>query len=93
METLNKNAFALSFIAVIFGLLGFVLGRQAKPQPHGCAMMQMHCPMKNKGQNMHRIMMDEVHGNMDWVEKIDVQKEEGENGEQQIKIKVKTKEE
>lgn len=93
METLNKNAFALSLVAVIFGLLGFVLGRQTKPQPHGCSMMKNHCPMKAEGQKMHMLMMDEVHGNMDWVEKIDVQKEEGENGEKQIKIKVKTKEE
>lgn len=28
METLNKNWFAFTLVAVIFGLLGFLLGRQ-----------------------------------------------------------------
>ena len=29
METLNKNWFAFTLVSVIFGLIGFLLGRQA----------------------------------------------------------------
>jgi len=92
METLNKNAFAISLIAVIFGLLGFVIGRQSKPQPHGCPAMKTHCPMNPESQKMHLFMMEDHHKGMEWVEEIDVKKESGEEGEKQIKIKVKAKE-
>lgn len=38
METLNKNWFIITLSAVIFGILGFLLGRQGGQQ-HSCPMM------------------------------------------------------
>ena len=32
MESLNKNQFAITLTAVVFGILGFLLGRQGKQQ-------------------------------------------------------------
>ena len=32
MESLNKNWFAITLTAVVFGILGFLLGRQGKQQ-------------------------------------------------------------
>ncbi len=37
METLNKNWFATTLTAVVFGILGFLLGKQSNHQ---------HCLMK-----------------------------------------------
>ena len=34
METLNKNWFAFTLIAIIFGLLGFIIGRQGNSTTH-----------------------------------------------------------
>jgi|TARA_B100001105_G_scaffold26317_1_gene18455 hypothetical protein len=42
METLNKNWFAITLIAVIFFLLGFLIGKSAGPKP------QMHKMMVKK---------------------------------------------
>ena len=100
METLNKNWFAITLTAVVFGILGFLLGRQGK-QYHSCPMMNGPHEMMFMGDGPHKMMNGknmfmfktgegEV---MDLIEDIDVQKEEGENGEQQIKIKVKAKKE
>ena len=42
METLNKNWFAFTLIAVIFGLLGFILGKQgAGSHYQSCPAMPM----------------------------------------------------
>ncbi len=38
METLNKNWFAFTLVAVIFGLLGYLLGQQS----NGCSMHNIH---------------------------------------------------
>ena len=43
METLNKNWFAFTLIAVIFGAIGFLLGNQNKS--HNCPMMKKHHKM------------------------------------------------
>ena len=49
METLNKNWFAFTLIAIVFGLLGYLLGQQSSV-----------CPMHNihmQGKDMETIMM------------------------------------
>lgn len=97
METLNKNWFAISLTAVVFGMLGFLLGRQGK-QHHSCPMMNGHHEMMFMGDGPHKMMGKNMlmfkagEGEVtDMIENIDVQK--AENGEQQIKIKVKAKKE
>ena len=52
METLNKNWFAFTLIAIIFGLLGFIIGRQEKQHHASCPMMNDHQTMP------HDIMID-----------------------------------
>lgn len=99
METLNKNWFAFTLIAVIFGLLGFVIGRQAKTHKTSCPMMESHHGMmKGDMSKMHMFMMKDHDGDMEWIENeeiqdIKVEKEEGENGEKRIKVRIKKKEE
>ena len=44
MKTLNENWFAFTLIAVIFGILGFLLGRTSGP-----AAMKPHPFIKGKG--------------------------------------------
>ncbi len=44
MKTLNENWFAFTLIAVIFGILGFLLGRTSGP-----AAMGLHPFIKGKG--------------------------------------------
>ena len=63
METLNKNWFAFTLIAIVFGLLGYLLGQQSRV-----------CPMHNihmQGKDMETIMMKkgigEVDGNYIWM--------------------------
>ena len=63
METLNKNWFAFTLIAIVFGLLGYLLGQQNSV-----------CPMHNihmQGKDMETIMMKkgigEVDGNYIWM--------------------------
>jgi len=99
METLNKNWFAITLTAVVFGILGFLLGRQGNHQ---------YCPMKNgphemmfmgggphkmiEGEKKYKIRTDDGK-EIEWIEDIDIQKEDGKNGEKKVKIKVKAKEE
>ena len=98
METLNKNWFAITLTAVVFVILGFLLGRQAK-QDHGCPMMNgphnmmfmKGGPHKMSGENMF-MFKSEDGKEIEWIEDIDIQKEEGEDGEKKIKIHVKVKE-
>jgi hypothetical protein len=93
METLNKNWFAFTLMAIIFGILGYLLGRQAKQ--HSCPMMKDHHPMMfmeggmGKGQK-HMMFIPE---GADIIEDIDIQKIEGEDGEKRIEVKVKAKKE
>jgi len=99
METLNKNWFAITLTAVVFGILGFLLGKQSNHQ---------HCPIKNgphemifmgggphkmiEGEKKYKIRTEDGK-EIEWNEDIDIQKEEGKNGEKKVKIKVKAKEE
>ena len=97
METLNKNWFTITLTAVVFGLIGFILGRQCN---------QQQCPMMNGPHKMmfmeggpHKMMGGESKfmfktddgKEIEWIEDVDIQKEEGENGEKKIKIQVKAK--
>ena len=51
METLNKNWFAITLIAVIFFLLGFLIGRNIGPKP------QMHKVMVKKNMTHQKNML------------------------------------
>ncbi len=92
METLNKNWFAITLVAVVFGTLGFLLGSQATHNS---------CPMMGNHQGMVRMMgsplkMGENHmmfipDGKDMIEDIDIQREDGEDGEKKIKVTVKGK--
>jgi len=57
METLNKNWFAITLIAVIFFLLGFLIGKSFGPKP------QMHKMMVKKDM-AHQI---DVTKGFEWV--------------------------
>lgn len=94
METLNKNWFAFTLLAVVFGTLGFLLGRQGnqyscpmKNGPHEVMFMDGPAKMK-KCESM--LMIEDVEG-VDWIEGIDVEKHKGDDGEEKITVKVKPK--
>ena len=93
MESLNKNWFAITLTAVVFGILGFLLGRQGKQQH---MMFMKGGPDKMLG-GKNMIMIKKEDGKeIEWIEdieNIDIQKEVGEDGEKKIKIQVKAKEE
>ena len=82
METLNKNWFGITLIAVIFFLLGFLLGRNVGPKP------QMHKMMVKK--NMSHQM--DVSKDFEWVSDennnviIDV---DTTDGQKKIKVEVR----
>lgn len=89
MKSLNENWFAFTLIAVIFGILGFLLGRTTGHNgPQGMPHMMM-----GEGHVMKKAMFitdeGEVHNLMgdldvDVIDKIDVVK--GENGEITVTI-------
>lgn len=99
METLNKNWFIITLTAVVFGILGFLLGRQGK-QHHQCPMMNgphnmmfmEGGPHKMLGSENMFMFKTEDGKKIEWIEDIDIQKEEGEDGEKKNKIQVKAKE-
>tara|TARA_B110000090_G_scaffold79124_1_gene90124 strand:+ start:580 stop:825 length:246 start_codon:yes stop_codon:yes gene_type:complete len=80
LETLNKNWFAFTLIAVIFGLLDFILVKQ------GAGSHYQSCPA------MPMMLMKHLDGvdmkDMDLA----INTEPGENGEKKIKVKVIKKE-
>lgn len=89
MKSLNENWFAFTLIAVIFGILGFLLGRTTGHHgPNGMPHMMM-----GEGHVMKKAMFitdeGEVHDLMgdldiDVIDKIDIVK--GENGEITVTI-------
>lgn len=99
METLNKNWFAFTLIAIIFGCIGYLLGSQDKT--HNCPMMKEHHKMiigkdanDEKSMFMFKSLKD---GDIDLIEDIDIETIEVEkgdvgNGEKKFKIRLKTKE-
>ena len=99
MESLNKNWFAITLTAVVFGILGFILGRQGK-QHHQCHMMNRPHKMMFIRDGSHKMIEGESKfmyktddgRKIEWIEDIDIEKE-GENGEKKIKIQAKAKEE
>ena len=88
MKTLNENWFAFTLIAVIFGILGFLLGRTTvyhgpKGMPH---MMMADGPLKkavfiSDDGEVHDLMGDV---DMDVIENIEVIK--GDDGEITVTI-------
>ena len=94
METLNKNWFAFTLVAVIFGCIGFLLGNQNKS--HNCPMMKGHHKMmfmdgKMKAGKSMFMLKDLNDGEIEWIEDIDIKKEEGEDGKKKIRVEVKAK--
>ena len=79
MESLNKNWFAITLTAVVFGILGFLLGRQGKQQH---MMFMKGGPDKMLG-GKNMIMIKKEDGKeIEWIEdieNIDIQKEVGQN--------------
>ena len=99
MEALNKIWFAITITAVVFGLLGFILGRQCNKQqcpmmngPHKMMFMKGGPHKMMEGESMFMLKTEDGK-EIEWIEDIDIQKEEGENGAKKIKIQVKAKEE
>ena len=97
MENLNKYWFSHLLIAVIFGLLGFLLGRQGHPpKPNkACAaqcskMMQWH----HQGATSEKSEMIFIPDGaaVESIENIDVKKIKGNKGEQKVQVRIKTKE-
>lgn len=84
MKTLNKNWFAFTLIAVIFGILGFLLGKTCQKQDN--------CMMKNFSK--HRVLKGH-HGaltirptdSMD-QSRIEIEEELGKDGAKIMKIEV-----
>lgn len=93
METLNKNWFAITLIAVIFGLLGFLIGKQGNK--HSCSMMNGSQKMLHMDSSvkMGKKQMMFIKDDIEMIEDVDVQKEVGEDGETMIKIIAKSKKE
>lgn len=89
MKSLNENWFAFTLIAVIFGILGFLLGRTTGLQgPKGMPHMMMgdsHVMKKamfiTDDGEVHDLMGDM---DIDVIDKIDIVK--GENGEITVTI-------
>ena len=93
METLNKNWFAFTLVAVIFGSIGYLLGKQSKMN---CPMMNKHHKMmilddKMKSSKSMFMLKDLNDGEIEWIEDIDIKKEEGEDGKKKIRVEVKAK--
>jgi len=91
MKTLNENWFAFTLIAVIFGILGFLLGRTTGH--HG--PMGVHPMMMGEGHVMKEAMFisddGEVHDlmgdiEMDVIENMDVEVIKGDDGEITVTI-------
>ena len=90
MKTLNENWFAFTLIAVIFGILGFLLGRTTvyhgpKGMPH---MMMADGPLKkavfiSDDGEVHDLMGDV---DMDVMENMDIEVIKGDDGEITVTI-------
>ena len=63
METLNKNWFAFTLVAIVFGLLGYLLGQQNNSSPLNNINMQG----KKKGAVMMKKYVDKGDSNYMWV--------------------------
>ena len=86
MKTLNDNWFVITLTAVVFGLLGYLLGAQNNSK--SCPVMAK-CPMIQH-KNPHKMMM--WHDRTGSIHEKDIQVEIDsfvKDGEKQIKVMVK----
>ena len=63
METLNKNWFAFTLVAIVFGLLGYLLGQQNNSSP----LNNIHMQGKKKGAVIMKKYVDKGDGNYMWM--------------------------
>ena len=63
METLNKNWFAFTLVAIVFGLLGYLLGQQN----NSSQLSNIHMQGKKKEAVMMKKYVDKGDGNYMWM--------------------------
>lgn len=95
METLNKNWFAFTLVAVIFGLFGFLLGRQPN-SPKKCSQMSAskcvttaHTPHAAMMKMMGKDGVFIIPEGSENIEDIDIKEETGKDGEKRIEVRLK----
>ena len=83
METLNKNWFAFTLIAVIFAGLGYFYGKQS----HACCAKQKHpqCQMSKDTHHSMTIVSEKIKERKE----MEIEEKAGQNGEKEIKVTVK----
>jgi len=96
MDTLNKNWFLITLVAVVFGLIGFLIGKQSNLNDHrGFFIDSHHYNIKDRMKKRKILMLKDLDGDINWIdediENIEIEKEDGENGEKKVKVTVKKK--
>ena len=96
MDTLNKNWFLITLVAVVFGLIGFLIGKQSNLNDHrGFFIDSHHSNIKDRMKKRKILMLKDLDGDINWIdediENIEIEKEDGENGEKKVKVTVKKK--
>ena len=89
METLNKNWFAFTLVAVIFTCLGYFFGIQATSQHCSAKEKQASCKMSKGSHHSMSLSTEEILDN----EEMEIEETTGDNGEKIIKVKVNTNKE
>ena len=63
----KKNWFTITLVAIIFGLLGFVIGRQGEARHRSLPMIHSTNGMiKGDMKDMHMYMMKDLAGDVEW---------------------------
>ena len=89
METLNKNCFVFTLVAVIFNCLGYFFGTQAAYQHCSAKQKRASCNLTKGSHHSMSISTEEI---MD-SEEMESEETTGDNGEKIIKVKVNTSKE